>query len=325
MKILWYTKDYPPYHNCGSDWYAHELNKFLISQGHEVTVLLSDKYPRYEFQGVKCVPKDNGYSHYIAMADVIFTHLDWTADCIRLNERNSKTIFWFMHATMDYSSVRRAWQKVVVVYNSNEAKNVIPFHNNRSLVLEPPIKEIKATPGDCITLINISEAKGGRVLKTIAENMPDRKFIGVKGSYGDQVLNMPTNVEIVENTSDLTEVYNRSRIVLMPSVYESWGMVGVEALSCGIPVIASDIWGLKASLGDAGIFLNRNKVEDWIDIINKMDDKKVYKEASKKAKKRADELKAKEGLKQFEEHLRIITGKASHIKKAEHGNDNWHK
>ena len=230
-----------------------------------------------------------------------------------------------MHATMDYPSVRRAGNKVVVVYNSEEARQMIPFHGNLGIVLNPPIKDIKATPGDCITLINISEAKGGRVLKTIAENMPDKKFIGVKGSYGEQVLNMPSNVEIVENTSDLTEVYSRSRIVIMPSVYESWGMVGVEALSCGIPVIASDIWGLKASLGEAGIFLNRNKVEDWIDMIKKLDDKKVYKEASKKAKKRAEELKAKEGLKQFEEHLRVITGKASHIKKAEHGNDNWHK
>lgn len=321
MKILWFIKDYPPYHNCGSDWYAHELNKFLISQGHEVTVVCNPKYPRFEFEGVKCVPRGNDYAHYFAKCDVIFTHLDWTAECIRLNERNNKTIFWFMHATMDYSSVRRAWKKVVVVYNSEYAKNVIPFPNNRSVVLEPPIKEINAKPGDSITLINISEAKGGRVLKTIAENMPDRKFIGVKGSYGQQVLNMPANVEIVENTSDLTEVYSRSRLVLMPSVYESWGMVGVEALSCGIPVLASDIWGLKESLGEAGIFLNRNKVEDWIDMIRKLDDKKEYSKASKKAKVRVQELKDKSKIKEFEEQIRKITG--THIKKAEHGNSHW--
>lgn len=267
-----------------------------------------------------------GYAHYMATSDVIFTHLDYTAECIKLNERNSKKIFWFMHATMDYPSVRRAKDKVVVVYNSEHARQSIPFHGNLGLVLEPPIKEIDATPGDCITLINISEAKGGRVLKTIAENMPDKKFIGVKGSYGDQVLNMPPNVEIVDNTSDLTGVYSRSRIVLMPSVYESWGMVGIEAMSCEIPVIASDIWGLRASLGQAGIFLNRNKVEDWIDMINKLDDKKTWKDASKKAKIRVQELKDRNRMKEFEEEVKRITGKGvTHIKKAEHGNGNWHQ
>lgn len=321
MKICWFTKDYPPFHNCGSDWYAHELNKFLISQGYDVTVISS--YGRFEFEGVKGVPKSE-YSHHMAMSDVIFTHLDWTGECIRLNERNNRPIFWFMHATMDYPSVRRAWKKVIVVYNSEHAKKTIPFHANIGFVLEPPIKEINAKPGDCITLINISEAKGGRVLKTIAENMPDKKFIGVKGSYGQQVLNQPPNVEIVENTSDLTEVYSRSRLVLMPSVYESWGMVGVEAMSCGIPVLASDIWGLKESLGDAGIFLNRNKAEDWIDMIKKLDDKKEYSKASKKAKARVQELKDRSKMKDFEEEIRRITGKgATHVKKAEHDNGHW--
>jgi D-inositol-3-phosphate glycosyltransferase len=36
----------------------------------------------------------------------------------------------------------------------------------------------------------------------------------------------------------------------MPSHYESFGMVAVEASSCGTPVIASDVGGLAYSIAD---------------------------------------------------------------------------
>lgn len=46
-------------------------------------------------------------------------------------------------------------------------------------------------------------------------------------------------VEMAPFRSDVEYYYHTSRLVLMPSMFESWGNVIPEALACGIPVVAS--------------------------------------------------------------------------------------
>jgi len=50
--------------------------------------------------------------------------------------------------------------------------------------------------------------------------------------------------------ADKVQVYLDSDILLFPSHTESFGLVAVEALACGLPVIGSAIPGLQAVLGD---------------------------------------------------------------------------
>ncbi|MBN1219796.1 MAG: glycosyltransferase [Anaerolineae bacterium] len=48
----------------------------------------------------------------------------------------------------------------------------------------------------------------------------------------------------------LVYYYSAAEMVVMPSHYESFGMVALEAMACGTPIIASDVGGLSFSIED---------------------------------------------------------------------------
>lgn len=50
--------------------------------------------------------------------------------------------------------------------------------------------------------------------------------------------------------SQLPEIYRASDVVLVPSHSESFGLVALEAQACGVPVVASDVGGLKSIIKD---------------------------------------------------------------------------
>lgn len=288
MRILWNVDKYPPNKNDGSGWYAHELNKHFLSQGHEVTVMLHTGEP-YEFEGVNVIPGD---FRLYNTADIVFTHTTQTDITISECDRRNKPCVFVSHNTFDYPMVRHH-HKVGVVLNSHHALKECGYDqpNRRRVVLPPPvdIDYYKGPVGDCYTLINLCDNKGPKTFYEIAEIMPDKRFIGVRGGYHMQDVRIIPNVEILPNTADIRDVYKRTRILLMPSKYESWGRTATEAMASGIPVICHPNFGLQENCGDAGTYVPREKPEDWVKAINEIE--KKYKTYSKRASKRAESLR----------------------------------
>lgn len=63
-------------------------------------------------------------------------------------------------------------------------------------------------------------------------------------------LNLSDRVIIQKNMThkELSEIYNKIDVLVFPSKRESLGLVGVEAMACGTPVIGSNIGGIKSYL-----------------------------------------------------------------------------
>jgi glycosyltransferase involved in cell wall biosynthesis len=54
---------------------------------------------------------------------------------------------------------------------------------------------------------------------------------------------------------DLPALYSASRMLLMPSLYEGFGLPVLEAMACGVPVITSKTSSLPEVGGDAAILI----------------------------------------------------------------------
>lgn len=316
MTFLWGIHLYPPIHNCGAEHMAHGINKSLMESGHHCRVLLyqanKHKITRaYEYEGVTVYPPIDPVA-LGRTADVIITHLDYTKAAIELGRKVNRPVVHLVHNDIPYQSIKDA-PEVNVVYNSEWIKDKLNYPNN-SFVLTPPCDwryyDVNENPekSEYITLINLDLNKGGEVLTKIAKAMPDKKFLGVLGSYSadikGQFSDQPGNVKVVPNTPDILSVYRQTRVLIMPSRYESWGRTATEAMCNGIPVVCSATPGLVENCGKAGLFVDdRDDVDQWVRWIKRLDDKKFYNQASKLAKERSRELDPVKKLDEFKNWL----------------------
>ena len=273
MKIVFFVHAWAGTHNSGAEWTVQHYAKFLHQKGCSIEVILPENqiYPDGEkFSFIKFVTGYYSNDFFLALqnADVIFTHLDSTGVAINWARHYKKHLVFLSHNDHDYRIVRARQANISVVYNNKaNQKNVGGgAYPNPSIVCKPPIfaddVRYNRKHGQNVTLINCNENKGGKILIELAKRLPKIKFLGVLGSYGEQIIDDTLkNLKYVPQTGDVHLIYGKSNIILMPSDYESYGRVALEAAINRLPVICTPTDGLKECLGAAGLYFDRNDIE----------------------------------------------------------------
>lgn len=63
--------------------------------------------------------------------------------------------------------------------------------------------------------------------------------------------------------ADLAQWYRAADVLAVPSHNESFGLVAVEALACGTPVVAARVGGLPVAVGPGGVLVDGHDPQTW--------------------------------------------------------------
>lgn len=316
MKITCYLHMYPPLHMAGSETTVHAAMRAMAQRGHDVTVI-ADRTPEdYEHEGVKVVSLPARGQQQVVRdiardADILITHLDCTSLAMSLALDVKKPLIHFIHndAQLSYWHVdpRVRYKASLVIFNSRwvaarERFQSDPWSGDQ-IVIHPIIEpeKYKCERGNKTTLCNPTDGKGAHTIYALSEVMPDYEFLVVEGIYGEQIappnlgdewVRKHPNVEHMKNDPDFRNVLRKTKVLLMPSNYESFGRCAVEAACAGIPSIVHPTEGLLESLraerqptaeelkggwvSGAGIFCDRADTESWKAQIERLYSDDVY-------------------------------------------------
>ncbi len=101
-----------------------------------------------------------------------------------------------------------------------------------------------------ITMINPCAVKGIDIFLKVADRLPAHEFAVIPGwgttTDDRRALARRANIRVLPNPRDIDETLRQTRVLLMPSLwYEGFGLIVMEAMLRGLPVVASDSGGLK--------------------------------------------------------------------------------
>lgn len=310
MRVLAILPLYPPNSMVGSWLSTHQVLRH-VAQRHEVRVgVTRSRVTPYVHEGVsvETIRKDEHIAEAVRQADVLITHAGDNGRAANLSR-----ILGVPHIRMVHGQESELDTADLVVFNAEATRKAMEGrYRCRSIVVYPPVDPVEYRVdqiGDHVTIVNCTEHKGIKTAWKAAEILPHRRFLGVRGHYGYQISPRAGNFRVVPSTADIRKVFRQTRILLMPSLFETYGRVGVEAFASGIPVIAHPTPGLKESLGYAGVFVDRDDPEAWASEIERLHDPIAWNVASQKAKRRSAELDPTDHLALFVHEMEALVQK----------------
>ncbi len=188
----------------------------------------------------------------------------------------------------------------------------------KALVLHPPISELPSntsTNGDAYTCLSSLKNKGVEVMLSLAEMYPDKRFIIVRSpaesTHGildlEEKAAKLSNIELHPRVDpkDVYKYLKQTRVLVVPSRYETYGMSAIEAAGYGIPTVHVDTPHVREGIGDAAVLvpgLNTEKTASGIELIEKN-----YEKYSFNARARAEFLTARQEveLEKFSDFIAI--------------------
>ena len=236
--------------------------------------------------------------------DLVWSQLEGALPVLRTAHRHRVTGLCYVHdAEFNPNEMREIASLDCHLVASSRflAERVLQATGRHASVVYPPAELYFDTTGDpngVVTMINPHPVKGVDTFLEIARRLPSVNFLLQESWKLDEagldtlnrrLADLP-NVRFAHRVSDMRSVYGQTRLLIVPSRWEEgFGMVALEAASCGIPVIASRRGGLPEAVGDGGLLIDDyQNVDAWVSaIVTVLGDTARYQNLSQRARRHA--------------------------------------
>lgn len=167
---------------------------------------------------------------------------------------------------------------------------------------QPELRKCFAEPGEKV-LLHISNFRKVKrlpdliaVFKRVNEQIPSRLMLVGEGPELNTVRTLVSDYGLTERVSflgkqdEVAPLFESADLFVLPSEKESFGLVALEAMSCGVPVIASNAGGIPEVVihGQTGFISGIGDVESMAqDAVQLLTDGALYRYMSEESRKRA--------------------------------------
>ena len=109
----------------------------------------------------------------------------------------------------------------------------------------------------------------GTLINALAQ-LPDhyKLLLAGEGPLLDEIKNkvktmsLESRVAFLGFRRDIDSIMHSVDVLVIPSIWEGFGLIAAEGMACGLPIAASDIPGLAEVVGDAGLKFNPEDPKD---------------------------------------------------------------
>lgn len=124
-----------------------------------------------------------------------------------------------------------------------------------------------------------NEKKGLKYFLELSNLIDSNSKIIIVGLNDKQLKNIPQNIIGIKRTNnleELAEIYSTADVFVNPTLEEVFGLVNLEALACGIPVITFNTGGSVESIDEScGLVVEKCSLKGLSEAINKIQLNKV--------------------------------------------------
>jgi glycosyltransferase involved in cell wall biosynthesis len=184
-----------------------------------------------------------------------------------------------------------------------ERIHLVPLFSTVAPEREPPPRSPEPpTDRRPWNLVYIATDRAHKNLRTYLEILSrlDARFRGVLVSRLTKPtrelarrLGLTGRLTVLHDVPRIEEIYGAAHVLLFPSLYEGFGLPLVEAMSYGVPVVASDRAAIPEIVGRGGRILPVEEAGPWVEAVLNLADPVTYRRSSSSALARSRDFSAR--------------------------------
>lgn len=226
--------------------------------------------------------------------------------------KNSSKKSWFVYYNLE-KFFSRYCDAIITINNEDfinakkmHCKNVFYIHGvgvdlNKYSKVKVDVdlyKEKLNIPKDKIVILSIGELSDRKnhtiIIDAISKLADKEKYVyvicgkGINGGTGNLLekksKELSVDLRLLGFRTDIPEIIHCSDFGALPSIREGLGLAGIQSLCCGVPIVASDVQGIKDYIvsGETGYLCNAFDSDAFSSAIKKLSDSDLRKKMSNK-------------------------------------------